>query len=101
MMKNPFSLEGKTILITGASAGIGRAIAISCAGMGAKVCITARNQDRLNETLQQLVRDYQRMEAAGMEKELEKTDWKIKNSWLLGTFCFYFDVFSFKNAAKI
>ena len=35
-----------------------------------------------DETLQQLVRDYQRMEAAGMEKELEKTDWKIINSWL-------------------
>ena len=33
-------------------------------------------------TLQQLVRDYQRMEAADMETELEKTDWKIINSWL-------------------
>ena len=35
-----------------------------------------------DESLQQLVRDYQQMEAAGMEKELEKTDWKIINSWL-------------------
>ena len=35
-----------------------------------------------DETLQQLVRDYQRMEAAGMEKELEYTDWHIVNSWL-------------------
>ena len=35
-----------------------------------------------DETLQQLVRDYQRMEAASMEKELERTDWKIINSWL-------------------
>ena len=35
-----------------------------------------------DESLQQLVRDYQQMEAAGMEKELEKTDWKIVNSWL-------------------
>ncbi len=35
-----------------------------------------------DETLQQLVREYQRMEAAGMEKELEKTDWKVINSWL-------------------
>lgn len=53
-MQNPFSLERKTILVTGASAGIGRAIAIACAGMGAKVCITARNQSRLEETMQQM-----------------------------------------------
>ena len=39
-------------------------------------------EDLTDESLQQLVRDYQQMEAAGMEKELEKTDWKIVNSWL-------------------
>lgn len=48
---NPFSLEGKTILVTGASSGIGRAIAIECSKMGAHVVITARNEVRLNETL--------------------------------------------------
>lgn len=42
----------------------------------------AFGEELTDETLQQLVRDYQRMEAAGMEKELEKTDWKIINSWL-------------------
>ena len=51
---NPFSLEGKTILITGASSGIGRAIAIECSKMGAMVVITARNENRLNETLLQM-----------------------------------------------
>jgi NAD(P)-dependent dehydrogenase (short-subunit alcohol dehydrogenase family) len=50
-MYNPFSLEGKTILVTGASSGIGRAIAIECSRMGAKLIITARNEERLNETL--------------------------------------------------
>lgn len=50
-MYNPFSLEGKTILVTGASSGIGRAAAIECSKMGATVIITARNQNRLNETL--------------------------------------------------
>ena len=49
---NPFSLEGKTILVTGASSGIGRAIAVACAKMGAIVNITARNEQRLNETLE-------------------------------------------------
>ena len=39
-------------------------------------------EDLTDESLQKLVRDYQQMEAAGMEKELEKTDWKIINSWL-------------------
>lgn len=53
-MYNPFSLEGKTILITGASSGIGRGICIDCSRMGARVHLTARNEDRLNETLTKL-----------------------------------------------
>lgn len=48
---NPFSLNGKTILVTGASSGIGRAIALSCANMGASMIVTARNKERLSETL--------------------------------------------------
>lgn len=35
-----------------------------------------------DETLQQIVSDYQQMEVDGMEEELEKTDWQIVNSWL-------------------
>lgn len=50
MNHNPFSLAGKTILVTGASSGIGRATAIECSKMGATVVITGRNEDRLNET---------------------------------------------------
>lgn len=48
---NPVSLEGKTVLVTGASSGIGRATAIECAKLGAKVVVTARNKARLEETL--------------------------------------------------
>lgn len=53
-MQNSFSLEGKTILITGASSGIGKAVAQECAAAGATCIITARNQDRLSETLNSL-----------------------------------------------
>lgn len=48
---NPFSLEGKTILITGASSGIGRGIAITCSRMGAKIVMSGRNYNKLQETL--------------------------------------------------
>lgn len=48
---NPFSLEGKVILVTGASSGIGRGIAVTCSKMGATVIINGRNIIKLNETL--------------------------------------------------
>ena len=54
---NPFSLEHKTILVTGASSGIGRETAIVCSKMGAKVVITARNDVRLNDTFTMLEGD--------------------------------------------
>ena len=47
---NPFALVGKRILVTGASAGIGRAIAVACSRMGAVMVVTGRNQVRLDET---------------------------------------------------
>ena len=51
---NPFSLEGKTILVTGASSGIGRGIAITCSKMGATIILNGRNQQKLRDTLEQL-----------------------------------------------
>ncbi|MBO5407310.1 MAG: SDR family oxidoreductase [Bacteroidales bacterium] len=54
MQYNPFSLEDKTILVTGASSGIGQSTAVECSKMGAKVIITARNPDRLQETFEML-----------------------------------------------
>ena len=43
-------LKGKTILITGASSGIGRGVAVACAAAGAKCILVARNNERLEET---------------------------------------------------
>ena len=47
---NPFSLEGKFVLVTGASSGIGRGIAVTCSKMGATVIINGRNIAKLKET---------------------------------------------------
>ena len=49
-MHNPFTLEGKRIIITGASSGIGRQTAISCSQMGAQLLLIGRNEERLEET---------------------------------------------------
>lgn len=54
MTYNPFTLKGKTILVTGASSGIGKAIAIECSRMGATLAISGRNSQRLNETFRML-----------------------------------------------
>lgn len=51
---NPFTLEGKTVMVTGASSGIGRGIAVACSKMKANVIINGRNRERLNETLSQM-----------------------------------------------
>lgn len=50
MIDNPFSLEGKRILVTGASSGIGKEIAVMVSRMGADVILSARNIERLEET---------------------------------------------------
>lgn len=54
MIYNPFTLDGKTILITGASSGIGRTTAIECSKMGAKLIITGRSMERLKITYENL-----------------------------------------------
>lgn len=53
-MNNPFSLQNKIILITGASSGIGRECAVLCSQMGASIIAVGRNSDRLDETLKKL-----------------------------------------------
>lgn len=54
MNHNPFSLRDKTILITGASSGIGRVTSIECSRLGAKIVLTGRNEDQLKRTLESL-----------------------------------------------
>lgn len=67
-MYNPFSLVGKTIMVTGASSGIGRAVAVECSKMGASLLITGRNAERLNQTFDQLDGDRHNQIVADLNK---------------------------------
>ena len=86
---NPFSLEGKTILITGGSSGIGRATAMECSKLGAKVFIVARNEEKLKQTLsllegeghQYIICDLKDMNAVEqMVKDLPVLDGVVNNA---------------------
>ena len=54
---NPFSLDGYRVLVTGASSGIGRQIAIHCSRMGAQVVACGRDETRLNTVMAELAGD--------------------------------------------
>lgn len=71
MSYNPYSLEGKTILVTGASSGIGQATAVECSKLGAKVIVTARNKKRLQQTFDMLEGDGHLQIIADISKEGE------------------------------
>jgi NAD(P)-dependent dehydrogenase (short-subunit alcohol dehydrogenase family) len=51
---SPFELNGKTILVTGSSSGLGKQTAITASQYGARVIITGRNAQRLEETFKSL-----------------------------------------------
>ena len=53
-LKNPFTLCGKTVLITGGAGGIGSSIARTCVNLGARVILTDIREDALNATLSSL-----------------------------------------------
>lgn len=53
-MYNPYSLEGKTILITGAASGIGKATSIECSKVGARVVAVDLNSEGLADLIPQL-----------------------------------------------
>src|ERR1035438_7457987 len=48
---NPLDLSGKLVLVTGASSGIGRATAVVLSRMGARLILSGRRADALDETL--------------------------------------------------
>ena len=54
MSYNPYSLAGKTILVTGAGSGIGRATSVECSKLGARLVLVDSNEQGLADTLAML-----------------------------------------------
>jgi NAD(P)-dependent dehydrogenase (short-subunit alcohol dehydrogenase family) len=96
-------LEGRVIAVTGASDGLGRAVAIDCARHGASVILLGRNERKLQAVLSEidaeragdstvavldlehaLARDYDRLAAAVLER-FGRLDGLLHNAGLLGT----------------
>ena len=69
MEYNPYRLDSKTIAITGASSGIGRAAAIECSRLGARVILIARRKDKLQETLAMLTGKNHELKTADLSSE--------------------------------
>lgn len=78
MIYNPFSLSGKTILVTGAAGGIGRAVAAECAKMGATLVLTDIVQQGLEDTLSKLEGDGHTYYVADMTNQ-EELDMLVSN----------------------
>jgi NAD(P)-dependent dehydrogenase (short-subunit alcohol dehydrogenase family) len=53
-MLNPLDLRGRTILVTGASSGLGRETSILLSKLGARLILVSRNEERLNQTAELL-----------------------------------------------
>jgi len=67
-------LSEKTILVTGASSGIGKQAAIQISQQGGTLVITGRDEKRLADTFQSLEGDNHRMFVANLEDEQELND---------------------------
>ena len=65
-MDSPFVVEGKSVLVTGAASGIGRATALLCAKMGAMVTITDLNEEQLKATYDSMEGDGHQMVIANL-----------------------------------
>jgi 3-oxoacyl-[acyl-carrier protein] reductase len=72
------SLSGRVALVTGASQGIGRACALELASLGATIAVAARNQEKLDELVQQITASGGNATAFAMDVSDEE---KIKSTF--------------------
>ena len=76
MQQSPFDLTGKTIVVTGASSGIGQQCAVSLSEQGAKIIAIGRNEERLSETIAQLNKN-----SDHLKYSLDLTDYEKVTQW--------------------
>lgn len=50
MAPSPFSLEGRTVIVTGGGIGIGKSISLECARAGADIMLCSRRMEHLEDT---------------------------------------------------
>ena len=86
-MINPMDLTGKRILVTGASSGLGREIAIVLSKLGAHITLVARDETRLKAVFDQLESDGNSWVAFDLARNLEKiSEWIKKDALENGLF---------------
>ena len=74
-MHNPMALDGRTVLVSGASSGLGRAISILVSKLGGRVILVARNAERLSETLALMDGEGHRVESFDLNELEEIPRW--------------------------
>ncbi|MBW2130032.1 MAG: SDR family oxidoreductase [Deltaproteobacteria bacterium] len=72
MADSKLDLSGKTVLITGGSRGLGKAIALAMAGQGAKIAVCGRKQEALDEALKEF--EEAGFDAMGYRADVGKSD---------------------------
>jgi NAD(P)-dependent dehydrogenase (short-subunit alcohol dehydrogenase family) len=75
MAPNPMDLGGSTVLVTGASSGIGRETAVLLSSLNARVVLTGRNRERLDQTLSLLSGEGHRIEPFDLGRAEEIPKW--------------------------
>jgi NAD(P)-dependent dehydrogenase (short-subunit alcohol dehydrogenase family) len=74
-MINPLDLSGRTILVTGASAGVGRSTATLLGSLGARVVLVGRNTERLDETARMMEGNHHRVKPFDLTRLEEIPQW--------------------------
>lgn len=74
-MINPMNMAGRTVLLTGASSGLGRAASVLLSNLGAQLILVGRDEERLNETAGQLEGPGHRVEPFDLMNVDEIPNW--------------------------
>ena len=74
-MVNPLDMQGRTVLVTGASSGLGRDTAILLSELNARVALSGRSRERLEETLSLMSGEGHRIEPFDLNETDAIPDW--------------------------